>query len=160
MKNQTLSFSPFHRCTGYDGGDCCPCTCKLPNYPWDDYYSCKQFACIDPKAQCVDDDDVTIDKLDSCEVVEGIGNGYCNRGNNKPECGESVHTQQGATNFNEVVFGRVECGAKTKCAGWSKKYNVSCSVALHLLMALLVEILDILTAIDAILCCDVVDTLV
>ncbi|CAN0423630.1 unnamed protein product, partial [Scytosiphon promiscuus] len=54
----------------YDGGDCCECTC-VPYVYSDDfsdytYSSCSNnFACIDPEAPCVDDDDITIDVPDS-----------------------------------------------------------------------------------------------
>lgn len=43
---------------GYDGGDCCECTCVTT-----EYYICGRnggYSCIDPSAYCVDDDDVTI----------------------------------------------------------------------------------------------------
>ncbi len=55
----------------YDGGDCCSCTCEdTPNQ------ECGQsggFACIDPQATCVDDDDITVDMLDECVDVSEIG---------------------------------------------------------------------------------------
>ncbi len=37
--------------TGYDGGDCCSCTCAAG-----DYHECGEagFDCIDPEAPCVD----------------------------------------------------------------------------------------------------------
>eukprot|EP00903_Cladosiphon_okamuranus_P005790 g5737.t1 len=69
----------------YDGGDCCECTCESP-VDADDDYICTEFACVDPEASCVDDDSITIDMLDACDWVTGIGNGWCNIGNNIPEC--------------------------------------------------------------------------
>ncbi|CAM9907104.1 unnamed protein product [Pylaiella littoralis] len=71
---------------GYDGGDCCSCTCTAPENSWDDDYSCARFACIDPGATCVDDDDVTADMVENCGYVFGLGNGYCDQDNNKAEC--------------------------------------------------------------------------
>ncbi|CAM9732913.1 unnamed protein product, partial [Hapterophycus canaliculatus] len=57
----------------YDGGDCCECTCVNGQVYTDDYSdysysSCaNNFACIDPAAPCVDDDDITIDLPESCD---------------------------------------------------------------------------------------------
>ncbi|CAN0065887.1 unnamed protein product, partial [Ectocarpus fasciculatus] len=74
---------------GYDGGDCCVCTCQAQSD--DDYYSwgCDPdyMACIDPDASCVNDDDVTAEMVENCEWVSDIGNGNCDDGNNKAECG-------------------------------------------------------------------------
>ncbi|CAN0426585.1 unnamed protein product, partial [Ectocarpus sp. 12 AP-2014] len=77
---------------GYDGGDCCECTCEYESpYDWDDdwdyNYHCMEFACIDPNAACVSDDDITVDMFENCGYVSGIGNGWCDRNNNKEECG-------------------------------------------------------------------------
>lgn len=50
----------------YDGGDCCACTCEdTPTQ------TCGEggFACIDPSAPCVDDDDITVDMLANCDFV-------------------------------------------------------------------------------------------
>ncbi|CAM9177738.1 unnamed protein product, partial [Ectocarpus fasciculatus] len=69
---------------GYDGGDCCECTCENDH---DDNYRCMEFSCIDPKAACVNDDDITVDMFENCGYVSGIGNGRCDRNNNKVECG-------------------------------------------------------------------------
>ena len=55
----------------YDGGDCCSCTCEdTPNQECGRWGG---FACIDPSAACVDDDDITVDMLDVCDYVGGIG---------------------------------------------------------------------------------------
>ncbi|CAM9104677.1 unnamed protein product, partial [Hapterophycus canaliculatus] len=71
---------------GFDGGDCCECTCVTP---YDDDYFCNQdrFACVDPEAPCVDDDDVTIEMIDACGDVQSVGNGYCDAENNNEICG-------------------------------------------------------------------------
>ena len=55
----------------YDGGDCCSCTCEdTPNQRCGEYGG---FACVDPSATCVDDDDITVDMLDVCDSVGAIG---------------------------------------------------------------------------------------
>ncbi|CAM9369324.1 unnamed protein product, partial [Ectocarpus fasciculatus] len=48
---------------GYDGGDCCECTCQTDSSVW----GCNpdRFACIDPDAPCVDDDDVTAEMVEN-----------------------------------------------------------------------------------------------
>lgn len=64
----------FH--AGYDGGDCCECTCVLPENSWNDDNACSDnsgFACIDPEAKCVNDDDITVDVVENCEDVSGPG---------------------------------------------------------------------------------------
>ncbi len=68
---------------GYDGGDCCSCTCD-PN----GYYDCGGFryACIDPEAACVDDDDITEAIASSC-IPEYISDGLCDPENNIEICG-------------------------------------------------------------------------
>lgn len=56
----------------YDGGDCCECTCTPPDNSWDDDYACSHyggFACIDPAASCVEDDDITADMVENCDYV-------------------------------------------------------------------------------------------
>lgn len=45
------------------------------------------FACIDPGAPCVDEDDFTVE---SCSDIDAVGNGKCDDGNNKPDCGTYV----------------------------------------------------------------------
>ena len=39
---------------------------------YDDDGACRNFQCIDPAAECVDDDDVTAGMVDNCSVY-GIG---------------------------------------------------------------------------------------
>ncbi|CBJ33705.1 conserved unknown protein [Ectocarpus siliculosus] len=74
---------------GYDGGDCCECTCEVPtDDDWDNdlYVACGEgFACIDPSAPCVNDDDITVDVDESCDAV-GMGDGYCDMDNNNAAC--------------------------------------------------------------------------
>ncbi|CAM9521815.1 unnamed protein product [Ectocarpus sp. 12 AP-2014] len=68
---------------GFDGGDCCECTCE------DGEYTCGQYvgyACIDPDAACVDDDAVTVDMIENCYDPSSIGNGVCNIQQNNEEC--------------------------------------------------------------------------
>lgn len=57
--------------SGYDGGDCCSCTCSTERFG----VGCFDFdfACIDPAAECVDDDDVTADMVENCGFVQGLG---------------------------------------------------------------------------------------
>ncbi|CAM9439439.1 unnamed protein product, partial [Ectocarpus sp. 12 AP-2014] len=87
---------------GYDGGDCCECTCvALPQASpeddgwddvWDDdwgdigYADCGgKFACIDPNAACVNDDDITVDIDESCDTVS-MGDARCDMDNNNEAC--------------------------------------------------------------------------
>lgn len=108
--------------SGYDGGDCCECTCVST-----EEFTCGDednggFACIDPSAPCVDDDDDNAidddggifdddvmfddDMSASFEFSFGlpdsfsysacldafIGDGECDMDNNTEECGESEHS--------------------------------------------------------------------
>lgn len=66
-------------------GDCCECTCA-PRKGEYDLYGCTQFACIDPSARCVDDDDITVDMVASCPWINGVGDGHCWPELNTPEC--------------------------------------------------------------------------
>ncbi|CAM9751140.1 unnamed protein product [Ectocarpus fasciculatus] len=72
----------------YDGGDCCECTC-VPHDDGYEYY-CQEgsFACIDPSAECVNDDDNTAEQYEHCGSVTRIGDGMCDDSNNKEECGK------------------------------------------------------------------------
>lgn len=69
---------PFYiRCNGY---------IHQPDID-DGYGACGGgFACIDPDAACVNDDDFTIDMIEDCDSV-AVGDGYCNIDNNKEACG-------------------------------------------------------------------------
>ncbi|CAM9921269.1 unnamed protein product, partial [Ectocarpus sp. 6 AP-2014] len=74
---------------GYDFGDCCECTCVSP-WDDDDWYCSSDgsgFACIDPAAPCVDDGDITIDMVENCGYVRGLGDGWCDDWNNNELCG-------------------------------------------------------------------------
>ncbi|CAM9899020.1 unnamed protein product, partial [Ectocarpus fasciculatus] len=61
---------------GYDGGDCCECTCENEH---DEKWRCIIFSCIDPNAACVNDDDVTVDMFENCPKF--IGDGWCDEEN-------------------------------------------------------------------------------
>ena len=65
----------------YDGGDCCPCTCKdgLQYKCGSNGYRCRDEACIDP---------AIVDQFPDClGNLLDLGNGECNVYNNLPECG-------------------------------------------------------------------------
>ncbi|CAM9986910.1 unnamed protein product [Ectocarpus sp. 6 AP-2014] len=67
---------------GYDLGDCCSCTCE------DAAFTCggsADFACIDPEAPCVDDDDLTADRVENC-YLPSIGDSVCDTRNNIAVC--------------------------------------------------------------------------
>lgn len=80
---------------GYDGGDCCECTCVDS-----EEHTCGDlveggFACIDPNAPCADvhefffpaaDDFEGSMTFSSCEDAF-IGDGFCDIDNNNSECG-------------------------------------------------------------------------
>lgn len=90
-KPYTLYICPlppaFPNCSlDYDGGDCCSCTCNPENYLYGDD-GCTDFACVDPEAECVDDDDVTAVLVESCGYFFGFQDGYCHPSNNNPGCG-------------------------------------------------------------------------
>lgn len=82
--------------TDYDGGDCCQCTCLSTVL-----FTCGDennggFACIDPRAVCVDDDDFGDTYYDDdfsasfdfepCSQ-EFMSDGECDSVNNNEECG-------------------------------------------------------------------------
>ncbi|CAM9903213.1 unnamed protein product [Ectocarpus sp. 8 AP-2014] len=75
---------------GYDGGDCCECTCVNPSDD-DDNRRCSSdgsgFACIDPDAPCVENDDITVEMLDNCDI-DNLGDGYCDQEYNNDICGK------------------------------------------------------------------------
>lgn len=53
---------------------CCECTCESLWELNDDErdaraFGCTEFACIDPEAPCVDDDFITVDKIEECYDV-------------------------------------------------------------------------------------------
>ncbi|CAM9269151.1 unnamed protein product [Pylaiella littoralis] len=72
---------------GYDGGDCCSCTCDAENNVYDnDDFVCTEFACLDPDAPCADDDDITPELAEACGYLFGFRNGYCEPQNNNAGC--------------------------------------------------------------------------
>ena len=84
---------------GYDGGDCCECTC-------DDESRCgtergfggSGYDCLDPSADCekeeaeLDDDDSSGDKemSDTGCNEDALGDSVCDEENNNEACGEST----------------------------------------------------------------------
>lgn len=74
---------------GYDGGDCCECTCK-PSDVWscgtdDDF---QDFDCRDPDSGCVPTPSPTLsDFLDCKGFTPHIQDGYCDPSNNNEDCG-------------------------------------------------------------------------
>ncbi len=83
-ENRSSPSFEYTTLAGYDGGDCCSCTCAP-----DAYWVCGGYgyACIDPEAACVDDDDVTDDAIASNCFVAYVGDGLCNAFNNIEVCG-------------------------------------------------------------------------
>ena len=81
--------SPFLSVSsGYDGGDCCECTCVSTSD-----YTCGEhggYFCLDPGANCVGDDDVTTlsSYAGSC-IDEFAADGDCDPINNNEGCGAS-----------------------------------------------------------------------
>ncbi|CAM9810371.1 unnamed protein product, partial [Ectocarpus sp. 12 AP-2014] len=68
---------------GYDGGDCCECTCQAVE---DDDYKCgPTYQCLDPTASCYGDEGSN--PYPSCEDIVLVGNGYCDLDSNIEECG-------------------------------------------------------------------------
>ena len=89
----------FQFASDYDGGDCCECTCvSTANYTCgDDFHG--GYACIDPRAECVDDDDITSvpefrynpysERASSACFDAVMSDGDCDPNNNNEECGAS-----------------------------------------------------------------------
>lgn len=89
---------------GYDGGDCCTCTCEdVDSLTLDDagssrfastetidaYGPCgvEGFACIDPGAECPNDDDIEYSTVLNC-IPNYLGDGLCDFQHNNVVCGE------------------------------------------------------------------------
>lgn len=86
--------------SGYDSGDCCSCTCVSSAE-----FTCGDsahggYSCIDPSAQCVDDDDVTVNPDSEDTMYYGsvtpnecipdyLADGLCDLINNDEVCGAS-----------------------------------------------------------------------
>ena len=66
---------------GWDGGDCCECTCA----PDCEGENGDDFFCLDPNSECADP---TLLKYTNCTgYVALVGNGYCTYFNNNEACG-------------------------------------------------------------------------
>lgn len=98
--------------SAYDGGDCCECTCVATETGGEgggNDYGCNSFACIDPAAPCVNNDDITIDIVANCDICR-IGDAHCDEETNTPECGtclpasEGVRTGRRPSIFNCVCY--------------------------------------------------------
>ena len=78
--------------SGYDGGDCCECTCVSTSEHTCGDEEFGGFECLDPKAQCSDDADHVVpdhhDDSSPC-LDHFIGDGDCDSANNNEECGKS-----------------------------------------------------------------------
>lgn len=92
----------FRTVSGFDGGDCCECTCvSTPSFTCGDG-SHGDFDCIDPDAPCVDEDD-DMDSLPANDDVstssgsttslscipDYFSDGICDFINNDEVCGRS-----------------------------------------------------------------------
>lgn len=64
---------------GFDGGDCCECTCVDGEGG-----SCGEegFVCMDPSAPCYDPDTVAVYATCLDGLIERIGDGHCDYENN------------------------------------------------------------------------------
>lgn len=71
--------------TGYDGGDCCSCTCAMKD---DVEFSCTSvFTCRDPYADCGSSlSSAEFSYLDRGCLVQRIGDGSCDDDNNNSDC--------------------------------------------------------------------------
>lgn len=76
---------------GFDGGDCCSCTCETG------LYTCGSggYACLDLAADCAEPStsftDDTSETYRSCSDSSfSAGDGYCNDAFNIRDCGESL----------------------------------------------------------------------
>ncbi|CAN0126060.1 unnamed protein product [Ectocarpus sp. 6 AP-2014] len=68
---------------GYDGGDCCECTCVDGE---DDDYNCgPTYQCFDPTASCYLEEGSN--PYPSCEFIEHVGDGFCDLDSNIEDCG-------------------------------------------------------------------------
>ncbi|CAB1108035.1 unnamed protein product [Ectocarpus sp. CCAP 1310/34] len=90
LQKRDRTFSMLLYSCAYDGGDCCECTCESHDDGYEYYCKPGSFACIDPGAECVDDDDNTAEQYEHCGWVTRIGDGMCDDENNKEECGKGV----------------------------------------------------------------------
>lgn len=104
---------------GYDGGDCCSCTCVPPEEVngFGDFQGCDSgFACVDPEAPRVDDDDITVDVVEECEFTVNVGDGFCQLDLNTPACSELTTRCLGVPTLSKgSVFRRKPC--RPPCVG-------------------------------------------
>lgn len=101
--------SSFAVSEGFDGGDCCSCTCKTG-----EEHTCglKGYNCQDPFADCFESATSATDDSNDIPVDNGIcqfggfsaGDGYCSSLFNTPECGEliSIVFPLGANRYGPV----------------------------------------------------------
>lgn len=75
---------------GFDGGDCCQCTCVDASFTCGDEAN-GGFDCIDPNAPCANDDDIVSleSSTSSVCVPESFSDGLCDEANNNENCGTS-----------------------------------------------------------------------
>ena len=78
------AFDNNNEACGWDGGDCCDCTCA-PNP--EKALACEQdsFVCLDPNSGCADQS--LLQYINCTGYLTDIGNGYCNSENNNEACG-------------------------------------------------------------------------
>ncbi|CAM9650954.1 unnamed protein product [Ectocarpus fasciculatus] len=82
---------------GYDGGDCCSCTCE----PGD--FNCGgQYNCIDPDAECVEDDDGDGGTLTTADLED---DGITDEMADDARTGDDDASASGATSFSSIVTG-------------------------------------------------------
>lgn len=98
---------------GYDGGDCCSCTCVDGSF-----YTCGSFVCVDPDAACsstssssATDDDVyltynndyyrstSVYDDDACTGREFGGTGFCSSVSAPPVTGSQSATELFTNNY-------------------------------------------------------------
>lgn len=99
--------------TGYDGGDCCSCTCVSTETRTCGEYG--EYACLDPSASCVDDDDVTMpvnyeddpESTTSLECYDDLlADGDCDLRNNVDRCGE-MYSAAHIARYTVVLLNRL-----------------------------------------------------
>ena len=78
------SFFNNNEACGWDGGDCCKCTC-VPNIEKALTCEADSFICLDPNSGCADPN--FLQYINCTEYLADIGNGYCISDNNNEACG-------------------------------------------------------------------------
>ena len=100
----------FFTSSGYDGGDCCSCTCvDTTAFICDDNY----FRCIDPRASCVGEDDYDYEAANGPCDTEYINDGDCDPTNNNEDCGAS-HSWLVTSLNNRLLIGCLGTRATTE----------------------------------------------